>query len=208
MLTGRYSGQPESAFDQDIRQIRSIGLSEYTKVIIETELSESFWTLFLPQQLQTSSTTSPSWNVYRATQSALGDKGFLSSDILVSSLIQNKGDVHHIYPKNYLQKQGLSKTKYNQIANFALTQSEINIAIGDKAPRVYMGEINEQVAGGPLKYGGITSLEILKKNLTVNCIPLQLLDNEEMPYEEFLKERRDLMAARMREHFLGLGNVN
>jgi hypothetical protein len=71
-----------------------------------------------------------------------------------------------------------------------------------------MGEINEQVAGGPLKYGGITSLEILKKNLTVNCIPLQLLDNEEMPYEEFLKERRDLMAARMREHFLGLGNVN
>jgi uncharacterized protein with ParB-like and HNH nuclease domain len=208
MLTGRYSGQPESAFDQDIRQIRSIGLAEYTKVVIETELSESFWTLFLPQQLQTSSTTSPSWNVFCATQSALFDKGFLSSDILVRTLIQNKGDVHHIYPKNYLQKHGLSKTKYNQIANYAHTQSEINITIGDKAPGVYMAEIREQVAGGPLKYGGITSLEILKENFVTNCIPLQILEAGEMPYEEFMNERRVLMAARMREHFLGLGNVN
>lgn len=208
MLTGRYSGQPESAFDQDIRQIRSIGLAEYTKMIIETELSDSFWTLFLPQQLQTSSINSPSWNVFCAAQSALGDKGFLSSDILVSSLIKNKGDVHHIYPKNYLKKLGLQKSKYNQIANFVLTQQEINIAIGDKAPSVYFAEVLEQARGGKLKYGGIVNESALEKNLELNCIPSKMLQNAEMPYDDFLRERRILMAARMRQYFLGLGNVS
>jgi len=207
MLTGRYSGQPESAFDQDIRQIKAVGLAEYTKLIIETELSESFWTLFLPQQLQTSSVNSPSWNVFCAAQSALAGKGFLSSDILVSSLIQNHGDIHHIYPRNYLKKKGLPRTKYNQIANFTLTQQEINIAIGDKAPGIYMAEVRDQVNGGKRKYGGITLEAELKKNLEANCIPLAVLNKGEMDYEDFLSERRTLMAAGMRKHFLNLGNV-
>lgn len=207
MLTGRYSGQPESAFDLDIRQIKALGLAEYTKIIIETELSESFWTLFLPQQLQSSSVNSPSWNVFCAAQAALKDKGFLSSDILVSSLIENRGDIHHIYPRNYLKKKGLSRVKYNQLANFTLTQQEINIAIGDKAPSMYMSDVRKQVNGGPLKYGGITSEEVLKKNLESNCIPVGILDDGEMDYDEFLAARRSLMAARMREHFINLGEV-
>lgn len=208
MLTGRFSGTPESAFDSDIRQIKLMGLVEFTKLIIETELNESFWTLFLPQKLQTSSVNSPSWNVFCAAQSTLADKGFLSSDITVSSLIQNRGDVHHIYPKNYSKQSGLSKSKYNQIANFALTQTEINIAIKDRAPSIYFSEIWDQVNGGKLKYGGITSESVLRNNLITNCIPMALLDEGEMDYELFLSDRRSLMAARMREHFLNLGNVS
>ena len=134
-------------------------------------------------------------------------KGFLSSGILVSSLIQNRGDVHHIYPRNYLKKQGLPRTKYNQIANFALTQQDINISIGDKAPSVYLKDVIAQINGGKLKYGGITTESVLRKNFEINCIPLSMLDGGEMPYEEFLRERRNLMAARIREHFFSLGNV-
>ena len=207
MLTGRYSGQPESAFDLDIRQINAIGLVEYTKIIIESELNESFWTLFLPQQLQTSSVNSPSWNVFCAAQSALGDKGFLSSDILVSSLIQHRGDIHHIYPRNYLKKKGLSRTKYNQIANFALTQSEINISIGDEAPSVYFGSLKEQADGGKIKLGGIDALDDMKANFEMNCIPLEMLTKGEMDYEEFLVARRLLMANRMQKHFKQLGTI-
>ena len=207
MLTGRYSGQPESAFDLDIRQINSIGLVEYTKIIIESELNESFWTLFLPQQLQTSSVNSPSWNVFCAAQSALGDKGFLSSDILVSSLIQHRGDIHHIYPRNYLKKQGLSRTKYNQIANFALTQSEINISIGDKAPSTYFQVLENQVKSGKIKLGGIDVFDDLKANFEMNCIPLEMLTKGEMDYEEFLVARRLLMANRMHKHFKQLGTL-
>jgi hypothetical protein len=207
MLTGRYSGQPESAFDLDIRQINALGLVEYTRIIIESELNESFWKLFLPQQLQTSSVNSPSWNVFCAAQSALGDKGFLSSDILVSSLIQHRGDIHHIYPRNYLKKQGLPRTKYNQIANFALTQSEINIAIGDKAPSLYFGLLQKQANGGKMEFGGIDNLEDMRANFEMNCIPMDMLTKGEMDYDEFLVQRRLLMADRMHKHFKQLGSL-
>jgi hypothetical protein len=71
---------------------------------------------------------------YQAAQIKLGDKGFLSRDITVDALVRNRSDVHHVYPRNHLKKQGLSRSRYNQIANFVLAQSEINIAIGDKPP--------------------------------------------------------------------------
>ena len=87
----------------------------------------------------------------------LGDKGFLLRDITVLDLLMNHSDVHHVYPRNHLKKQGLSRGKYNQIANFVLAQSEINIAIGDKAPEKYFKELAEQCDGGDKKYGGITT---------------------------------------------------
>jgi hypothetical protein len=92
-------------------------------------LSGAFWDALLPQQMNTSSINSPYFKVFQAAQVKMGDKGFLSKDITVNDLILNRSDVHHIFPKKYLKKAGMSKGRYNQIANYALTQSEINIAI-------------------------------------------------------------------------------
>ncbi len=78
----------------------------------------------------------------------LGDKGFLSRDITVRDLLLNRSDVHHVFPRKHLKGQGLTRGRYNQIANFVLAQSEINIAIGDKAPERYFGELAEQCNGG------------------------------------------------------------
>jgi len=74
--------------------------------------------------------------------------GFLSKDITVKNLIELMGDVHHIFPKEYLKKLGHKRSSYNQIANYVYMQSEINIKIGYKSPRVYLNEILEQVNGG------------------------------------------------------------
>jgi len=41
--------------------------------------------------------------------------------------VRLKRDRHHIYPRNYLKKLGYRQNQYNQIANYALTQSGINI---------------------------------------------------------------------------------
>ena len=59
----------------------------------------------------------------QAAQTKLGDLGFLSRDITVRDLLLNRSDVHHVYPRNYLKKQGLARGRYNQIANFVLAQS-------------------------------------------------------------------------------------
>lgn len=205
VLTGRYAGNPESAFDQDIRLVASNGLVAHTSAVIDAELSEGFWTGLLPQQMDTSSSNSPFFNCYCAAQVKLGDKGFLSRDITVRDLLLNRSDVHHVYPKNWLKKvHQLSRGSYNQIANFVIAQSEINIAIGDQPPDEYFKTIAKQCNGKKAKYGGIDDLSEMKKNFRTNCLPESLLDGEIPNYEDFLKQRRQLMAQRMKTWFQSL----
>ena len=190
ILRGRYSGSPETAFDTDIRQIEARGLGDYVDAVIDNELPESFWTGMLPQLMDTSSAQSPYFLAYKAAQVKLGDKGFLSRDITVTDLMMNHSDVHHVYPRNHLKKQGLAKGRYNQIANFVLAQSEINIAIGDKAPEIYFAELAKQCAGTELC-----------TNLRMSCLPESMIDGEIPAYDEFLEQRRKLMALKIKTWF-------
>lgn len=203
-LTGRYSGSPESTFDFDIRQMHEQGFDAFGPATFSGELSDAYWSALLPQEMNTSSSTSPYFRVFQAAQVKLGDKGFLSRDITVRDLILNKCDVHHLYPRNYLKGQGLNRGRYNQIANYALAQSEINIAIGDKAPAVYFKALAEQCQGGKRKYGGITDLDELKANLAENCIPELILNGEPQDYDAFLETRRMLMGAKLKRYFHSL----
>jgi hypothetical protein len=201
LLAGRYSGNPETAFDSDIRQIATHGAGAYTDSVIAGQLSEGFWSTLLPQNLETSSPNSPNWLVYQAAQVKLHDRGFLSRDITVHDLILNRSDVHHLFPRNYLKKMGLSRGRYNQVANYAIAQSEINIAISDRPPSVYFQEVLEQTRGGPRRYGGITEEAALRANLHAHCIPVEIFGALAEDYEGFLTQRRHLMAARIREYF-------
>ena len=203
VLTGRYSGNPETAFDFDIRQIDLQGLSQYLNAVIDAQMSDGFWNTLLPQNMDTSSSNSPYFLVFQAAQTKLNDRGFLSRDITVRDLVLNRSDVHHIFPRNHLKKQGLSRGRYNQIANYAVTQTEINIAIGDRDPVKYFDDLNHQCNGGSLKYGGITDPDEMDENLRHHCIPGGLAGPFE-DYETFLVERRKLMAARIKDYFLKL----
>ncbi len=201
MLTGRYSGSPESTIDFDIRKMHEQGFDAYAQATIAGELSDAFWDTLLPQEMNTSTSSSPYFRVFQAAQVKLNDKAFLSKDITVRDLILNKGDVHHIFPRNHLKAQGVNRGRYNQIANYALAQSEINIRIGDKAPVVYFKELLEQCQGGERKHGRITDLTDLNTNFAVNCIPAEMLDGQPMDYDTFLERRRKLMAARVKSYF-------
>ncbi len=202
VLTGRYSSNPETAFDSDIRQIDDQGTLAYTKLVIESELSSTFWTGMLPQMMDTSSSVSPHFIVYQAAQVKLGDRGFLSKDIPVRDLLLYRGDKHHVFPRKYLSKEkGLAPGRYNQIANFVIAQSEINIAIGDKPPERYFKELAEQCNGGKKIYGRITDEAELRTNLAANCVPARMLDGAPHDYGDFLAERRRLMALKIKEWF-------
>lgn len=200
-LTGRYSGSPESTIDFDIRQMHEQGFDAFGSATFAGELSDAYWDALLPQEMNTSSASSPYFRVFQAAQAKLGDKGFLSRDITVRDLILNKCDVHHLFPRNHLKGQGLNRGRYNQIANYALAQTEINIAIGDKAPAVYFKELAEQCNGGKKKYGGITDLGELKANLVDSCIPDSLLSETLPDYDSFLEQRRKLMAGKIKAYF-------
>jgi hypothetical protein len=201
MLRGRYSASPESQFDFDIRQIETQGVLAFCESVLDAEMSDGFWTTTLPQSLETSSINSPYLHAFKAAQVVLGDKGFLSHAITVRDLLLNRVDHHHIFPRDLLKKQSLPAGRYNQIANFAMAQSEINIAIGNADPIVYFSALKRQVAGGQIAYGGITDGVELAQNMTENCIPEALWKGEGMDYDSFLVERRKLMAARIKLWF-------
>lgn len=201
VLTSRYSGSPESQFDFDIRQIASRGVIDYCESVIANELPETFWTGMLPQFMDTSSINSPYFHCYQAAQVKLGDKGFLSRDITVTDLLLNRADIHHVYPKQFLKEKGLSKGVYNQISNYVVAQSEINISIGAKAPSLYFKEILNQCESGIKKYGGITDKQELLKNFEMNCIPSSVLNEVTPEFDDFLAERRKLMSLKIKNWF-------
>lgn len=79
--------------------------------------------------------------MFVAAQVRANDTGLLSKVITVRKLVSHLGDIHHIFPRDLLKKAGLTRSQYNQIANYAYTQEEINIKIGNKPPNTYFADI-------------------------------------------------------------------
>ena len=202
MLTSRHSGSFESTWEQDIRRIGEQGAANYLKQIEESELSDAFWGVSLPASLETTSTVSPFFQAFLAAQVTNNSRGFLSKGITVAAMHQQSGDIHHIVPKDYLQKNGYpDRGDYNQVANFALTETSINISISNKPPMQYMAEIAAQVESGQLTLGEITDSDDLNENLAENAIPSRLAEVTAGSYKEFLVERRKLIAAIIRDYY-------
>lgn len=204
ILTGRYSGSPESAIDYDIKRIDQNHVG-FINNEIENGLFDNFWQNILPSKLEASSRRSPFFSVFIIAQAKLGNKGFLSKDITVKDLVEEKGDIHHIFPKKYLQKNGYNTSSiYNQVANYVYMQSEINIKVKDKSPRKYFNELLQQCKTKESIYGGITDQNDLKENLSENSIPLDVFEMTSEDYNVFLKKRRKLMAEKIKNYFFSL----
>ena len=205
ILTGRYSGSAESAIDYDIKRFTEQDPVKFLQNTEAGELSDAFWDTVLVQRLDTSVSSSPYFLTFLMAQVKKSARGFLSSQIDVQSLIEQRGDIHHIFPKKYLQKNGVNNRKdYNQIANYVYTQSEINIKIKDAAPCEYMENMKKQVSGEGVGYGNITTMEDLEANLAENCIPVEFMNMDIFDYALFLDTRRTLMAEYIRDYYRSL----
>lgn len=201
VLTSRYTSSPETAFGVDVRNINEQGASSYLDTLEKAELSDAFWDVGLPQQMDTSVASSPYFNVFLASQVNGNDRGFLSSQHSVSNLLQGSSHIHHIFPRNYLKKKGVSRNRYNQIANYVVIQSEINILIADRAPGDYFQVLREQCERDKARYGNITNADQLNANFTEHCIPEGIHNMDFEDYDIFLQKRRSLMSAKIRDYY-------
>ena len=201
-LTSRYITSPETMTDLDIRRISEKGFLSYFKEMEEANLSDTFWEVGLVQNLETSAINSPFFNVFLSAQVHSNDNSLMMNGTKIRDLITTIGDVHHIFPKKYLQKNGISdKSKYNQIANYTYLDTTTNISVGEKAPKEYFNTLFEQCETKDLKYGNIAEIDILKVNLKENCIPENIVSMSVENYDEFLLERRKLMAKKIKEYY-------
>jgi hypothetical protein len=204
ILTGRYSGSPESIFDFDVKQIASRAFGEYLAEKEQGELSDAFWNAALPQSLDTSVPSSPYFNVFLAAQVKGNNRGFLSKHVSVADLISLRGDIHHLFPKDYLKSNGLDRGRYNQIANYVYMQSEINIKVGNRAPKDYFELIKTQISDGFGLISGIDSEQELLENLNEHCVPEEITDMSFNDYQDFLALRRRRMAQKIRDYYFSL----
>lgn len=205
ILTGRYSGSPESMFDYDIKRFCSFDdPMEYLRQREAGDLSDAFWNVNLIQHLNTSVASSPYFNMFLVAQVKSHDKGFLSSQIDVETMLENRGDIHHLFPKHYLTQNGIPQSQYNQIANYVFIQQEINIKISDNAPSKYMSEVYKQCNSKQPVYGGIIDSKELKLNLEQNCVPDGFETMKISDYQTFLEKRRVLMAQKIKDYYNSL----
>lgn len=205
VLTGRYSSSPESAFARDIRRINECGVIKVLKEIEDAQLSDNFWKVALVQNLSYTSTNNPTYLVFLAAQIYFNDISFLSNNVPVRELIALGGDVHHVFPKQYLIDNHFDKTQYNQEANYVFLDRPVNQSIGKKAPNVYLNEAKNRCFGNTDAQSSlIYDLGKLYSNLQTNCVPVEAIDMDYTSYEVFLEKRRQLMAEKIRRYYYSL----
>jgi len=200
-LSGRYTAMPESTMESDLSLIKELPDAEafVTTInrVIQDILTPDFWTITLPNLLESSSPRSPALYAYYASQNLLKAPVLFSkksiADLLDPILAPKKKplDKHHLFPRGWLEEQGITDLKQiNQVANFALLEWPENIQIGKRPPHDYLPEIRARFTSD--EWERMCRLHVLPEGW------------EHLPYDEFLRQRRRLMAEIIRQGFSSL----
>ncbi|MGH2879047.1 MAG: GmrSD restriction endonuclease domain-containing protein [Solirubrobacteraceae bacterium] len=208
-LTARYTGSFETQITQDVQAFTQAadGVAYLARLreTIATTLTPDYWAITLPRALASAAARGPGLFGYAASLCLLDarvppfvkrdsgheQKAALSIRDLFDPVVKPKKapvDRHHLFPRRYLQRQGISEQRdINQIANMAYVEWPENIEISDTAPSVYWPLYADQFSA---------------EDRFHHALP----DGwEQMGYEQFLKERRELMAQVIREGFETIG---
>lgn len=201
-LTGHYTASsPETVMDGDLNRVKNIEkweqFAQVLNDVMKTELTEDYWNVTLPARLETSSARNPELFAYMAAQIQLGSPVLFSykkiADLLDPSLKPKKKllERHHLFPRAWLEKQGIYDLKeINQQANFALLEWPDNIDISDAPPFEYVPELKNRFPEN-----------VLREMYEMHALPENW---ETLPYEDFLRQRRKLMAALIRRGYEAL----
>lgn len=201
MFIGRYSGSAESRIDEDIKQINEKGIKAYLAQMEQAHLGGGFWDFGIINDLESTSVNNNAYNLYLAAQCNNNATAFLAKNMKISSLIEQRGDIHHIFPKKYLMNNGYPQKAYNQVANFVYTEQATNIKVGMLAPIEYLDKVKGQIDDNKNEISTLDSVASLEDNLTNNDIPSGLESATHEGYNNFLENRRKLMANKLKSYY-------
>ncbi len=184
--------------DGDLNRLKEAKDGESFAAILDemmaNELTNDFWTVTLPANLDSSSARNPELFAYIAAQNRLGAPVLFShkkvQDLLDPAIKTKKKAVerHHLFPRAWLESKGVDDLKkINQLANFALLEWPDNIDISDTPPGEYVPKLRTR----------FTYDEWMRMH-EFHAMPENWY---QMTYETFLQERRRLMASIVRRGF-------
>lgn len=199
-LTRRLSSSFNTVIQEDLKKIDEQGLSKFVQSLEGTLLSEAFWNNQLVAEFDKTNLSTQYWYTYLVAQQKLRRQSFLNKNIPTGEILLE--DIHHIFPRAYLQKAGLSQNDWNKIANFIPLKRDTNIAISSKPPKEYLGIISD--GKGETISSDIKNKDELLENLNHNAIPEMAILGQSDNYREFLAERQKLMAKMVRRYYESL----
>ena len=197
-ITGRYSSSPKTKQEFDLARLRSVEDGETFKTVLReicrTTLTNDYWSITLPNDLATAAARSPSMFAYFAALNLLDATALFSNHKIIELIdpaIQAQRSAlerHHLFPKAYLSTLGITDARdTNQIANFTMVEWGDNAQISSRPPVVYVEVLRQRF-----------NARELERMHRLHALP----DGwEQLNYHEFLQQRRDLMAAVIREAY-------
>ena len=206
LLTARYSGSSETAFEQDLARIGGVpsddpdGFERALDNAMSEVLTGDYWTHTLVSALETQKARAPAALAFRAAQVVLGTRA-LFSDQLLQNLLDPPGqgarsasEVHHLFPEAWLRGRGIhDRRRINQVANLADVGWHENSIIGSRGPADYVPQIRRALS---------IDDESWCRQGAEHALPPGW---EVLEYDEFLRERRNRMADVIRVAFRKLG---
>ena len=188
--------------DADLNRLEKATTAEDFVAVLEgamaSELTNDFWSITLPANLDSSSARNPELFAYVASQNRIGAPVLFShkkvADLLDPALKTKKSALerHHLFPRAYLASIGVDDLKLvNQMANMALLEWPDNIEISDAPPAEYVPEVRKRFSEA--EWTAMHEAHALPPGW------------ETMEYPAFLEERRKRMAAIIRRGFESLG---
>ena len=197
--TSHYTGSFESTVQEELNDIDRLNSEDEFENYIDSRIklvfTNDYFTHTIPDDLNSSASTSAVWNTYLAALNILNVK-VLFSDLYYNQLLtgdyngtRTALEKHHLFPKAYLERIGIKDDRdRNQIANFAYIEWGDNMTVGDDAPSEYFKEIFDRK---------------IDKNEQENALKYNALPEKwyDMSYKDFLTERRKLMSNVIKEGY-------
>jgi hypothetical protein len=180
----RYSTSAEQLLDQDLAILKSRG----TEQELIDRLSAQFGRLDVNENDLIGRRSSSGY--FRAMYLAFLEDGAKDWTTNLKISLRHTGSehklqFHHIFPKAFLKIHypHLRRTQINDIANLAFIGGKTNRQISDKAPQEYLSKYIEK---DPLQFQH-------------QCIPIEPALLGKGSFDEFIQERRKLIANRINE---------
>lgn len=197
--SGRYTSSPETQIEADLRRIDTLSAGDADAFcseldrIVRANFTRDYWSISLPNRLDSSSPRGPGLYAYWAALVLL-DAELLFSGMRVRDLLPTSDhshrsvERHHLFPRKYLERLGVKDTKQvNAIANMAFTDWNENAEISSEAPEVYWPVMSRRL-----------DADRLRRHRFWHALPVGW---EQLGYQEFLERRRELIAEVIREGF-------
>ena len=197
--TGRYTGSYESQIESDLGRVTALvadggqAFCDELDRLVRATFTNDYWSISLPNRLDTSSARSPVLAAYQAALN-LHDAEALFSDLRIRDLLDpavtapRSVERHHLFPRAHLKEKGITGVRnVNAIANMAYLDWPDNVSIAADDPLTYW----------PAMTSGLDP-DQLARQIYWHALPVGW---EQLDYSTFLERRRTLLAAVVRDGF-------